>query len=541
MAVTLSLTSTPPACAEHVLVAAARAGDDRAFEELYARYQERISAFIFSKVRDHGRAEDISQEVFISALRRLRSSDQQIAFKPWIYEIAKNACIDEFRRGARTREVPLQADDDVAGGQRGLQSVTPTPPAAVENKQRLTDLQGAFGGLSDSHHKLLVMREFEGLSYEEIGNRLGMTRQMVESGLFRARRKLTDEYGELASGRRCEQVQSAIDAGPARSLRSLGIRERRRLHRHLAHCQPCRHTARLAGVDQALLQPRSVTKKIAALLPFPLWRWIWRGRRGGDAAGAGSGHHHLIAAESLQTAARVAEPASSSVTLGQAAAAAAALAIAGAGGGIVGGLTGHRHLNRQATAALAAGTAGRRPQAAAKTPATAATPSAASLAKRASLAGAGRSGRRGDLASGVIGLSRVSGAGTGRRVPSSAGTGGPATPPTTATASGTTTTTPAGGVSTATLPTAVKPSTVTGPVQSTVSTAGHIVSTAGHIASSVTHSVVSASPPRSSTPSVKSTVGGVLSAGLASSSTPSTGVTNAPTPTLKSTVSSPLP
>jgi len=370
------------------------------------------------------------------------------------------------------------------------------------------------------------MREFEGLSYEEIGNRLGMTRQMVESGLFRARRKLTGEYAELASGRRCEQVQSAIDAGPARSLRSLGIRERRRLHRHLAHCQPCRHMARLAGVDQALIQPRSVTKKIAALLPFPLWRWIWRGGGGGgrgdDAPGAGSGPHHLVAAQSLQTAARIAEPASSSVTLGQAAAAAAALAIAGAGGGLVGGLTGHHHANHHATAALAAATLGRR-----SAPARAAT-----LAGRT---GAGLSGGRGNLRSGgVTQLSQVSRAGAGRRTASPASAGGPAPAPTHAAASGRTTTIPAAGVITGSLPTPVKASTVTGSVRSTVSTAGHIVST-------VTHSVVSASPPRSPTPSVLSTVRGVLSSGSASSSTPSTGAINGPTQTLKPAVSNLLP
>ena len=52
-------------------------------------------------VRDHARAEDVTQEVFLSALRRMRDTERPIAFKPWIYEIAKNACIDQFRRGAR--------------------------------------------------------------------------------------------------------------------------------------------------------------------------------------------------------------------------------------------------------------------------------------------------------------------------------------------------------------------------------------------------------------------------------------------------------
>jgi RNA polymerase sigma factor (sigma-70 family) len=341
MALTLSLTPYTPSCSESALVAAARDGSDRAFEELYSRYRERIAGFIFSKLHDHGRAEDIAQEVFISALRRLRATDQEIAFKPWLYEIAKNACIDEFRRTRRAREVSLDADEELSGGRRGLLSVAPTPPAAAENKQQIIDLQSAFGGLSESQHELLVMREFEGLSYGAIGERTGMSRQMVESTLFRARRKLSAEYDELASGRRCEQVQAMIEDGRAISARSVGIRERRRLTRHLAHCQPCRHIARLAGVDESLVKPRSVTAKIAALLPFPVWRWPWGRGATKTAAGksaAAKGAAHASGAGSVQSAAGVAAPAASSIGIGQAAATMAALALAGAGGGIVTGL-----------------------------------------------------------------------------------------------------------------------------------------------------------------------------------------------------------
>jgi len=335
---------------EHDLVAAARDGDDLAFEALYARYQQRISAFILSRVHDHGRAEDIGQEVFISALGRLRANQQTISFKPWIYEIAKNACIDEFRRRQRNQEVSLDADQELTSGRRGLLSVAPTPPAAVESKQRLDDLQGAFGGLSENHRQLLMMREFEGLSYDEIGTRTDMSRQMVESTLFRARRKLTEEYDELASGRRCGQVQDVIQSGRAVTMRSFGIRERRQLSRHLAHCQPCRREALLAGVDQALVKPRSIAAKIAALLPLPIWRWPWRGRGAAKGSLAHAGSRHL-ASSSLQTVASTVGPSGWSVTLGQAAAAAAALAIAGAGGGFVTGLLGAKHPIRRAVSA----------------------------------------------------------------------------------------------------------------------------------------------------------------------------------------------
>src|ERR1700690_2641068 len=85
-------------CSDGELVAAVRRGSDAAFEELYSRYSHRIGVSVRGMVRDHGRAEDVTQEIFIAALRRMRQTDRPIAFKAWIYEIAKNACIDNFRR-----------------------------------------------------------------------------------------------------------------------------------------------------------------------------------------------------------------------------------------------------------------------------------------------------------------------------------------------------------------------------------------------------------------------------------------------------------
>jgi RNA polymerase sigma factor (sigma-70 family) len=267
---------------DHRLVAAVRRGDDRAFEVLYARYHRRIHAYVMGMVKDHGRAEDVTQEVFVSALRRMRETERPIAFKPWIYEIAKNACIDQFRRSRRAEEVSLEADEGLARSDYGrLVGSDPTPDAAVAAKQDLNHLCGAFGGLSDTHHEILVMREFEGMSYREIGERLGMSRPAVESTLFRARRRLTEEYDDLVSGARCQRIQSLI-AMAADSR--LGTRESRRLSRHVAHCQPCRREAMAAGLDSAILTHvplrKRAAEKVAALLPFG---WFGRGR-GGDLA-----------------------------------------------------------------------------------------------------------------------------------------------------------------------------------------------------------------------------------------------------------------
>jgi RNA polymerase sigma factor (sigma-70 family) len=235
---------------DHELVRAVRRGEDAAFEELFSRYGVRIRSYVAGILGGSDRAEDVAQEAFISALRRLRDTERPIAFKPWIYQIAKNACIDELRRTKRSLEVPLEGDVEFLDGVTDLFSRDPGPEVAMECKQQLEDLRGAFHGVSEIHHRILVLRELEGLSYHEIGLRLGMSRAVVESTLFRARRRLAEEYEELISGRRCERTRAIIDSGEASPR--LGIRERRQLTRHLAHCQPCRRHALLARSAGAL-------------------------------------------------------------------------------------------------------------------------------------------------------------------------------------------------------------------------------------------------------------------------------------------------
>ncbi len=318
---------------------AVRAGDDHAFERLYHRYHRRISAYIFGMVHDHGRAEDLTQEVFVSALRRMRQTDRPIAFKPWIYEIAKNACIDAFRRAKRAEEVSIDADGGLAPADHGkLASISPSLDATVEGKQQLDDLCGAFGGLSDAHHQILVMRELEGLSYREIGERLDMSRPSVESTLFRARRRLTEEYEDLRTGARCLRIQEIIE-GAGATAAALGLRDQRRVGSHISHCQPCRKHAVMAGLDAAALGRRSVRAKLAAFLPLPAVlrkRWFGGGGDGGsgDVAAAGAAHaaHHAPAlAQVSMAAAQYGEP--SMAGWMKATAVVTAVAIAGLGAG----------------------------------------------------------------------------------------------------------------------------------------------------------------------------------------------------------------
>ncbi len=421
MSLAPSVTQPNFLCNEHELVAAVRQGSDRAFEELYSRYRSRISSYIYGMAGDHGRAEDIAQEVFISALRRLRETERPIAFKPWIYEIAKNACIDEFRRAKRLREVPLEPDES---SEAEIESWRPGPDAAMAHKQSLSDLKGAFHGLSESHHKVIVMRELEGLSYSQIGERLGMSRPMVESTLFRARKRLSEEYDELVSGRRCDHVQLLIGGEENRSLLKLGVRERRQLARHLAHCQPCRREARMAGVDESFFKaPKTLAGKIAALLPFPWLRW--RRSNGGSEDAATS--HSWNVFQGAQTVARLGDPTGPAAGFGRAAAAAAAIAVAGIGSGVVTGAVGSRGSVSRPAATTARVSAG--------------TPAAAHIASssvRGSRGQTGHAQRTGGSTGGSgangsgsgSGASTGSGSGSGATTPSSGGGSGSASAPT---------------------------------------------------------------------------------------------------------------
>src|SRR3712207_8415978 len=92
-------------------------------------------------VNDYGRAEDITQEVFISALRRMRETERPIAFKPWIYEIAKNACIDQFRRSRRAEEVSYDADEGLGSADYGRLVTKDPAPEAARSEEHTSELQ----------------------------------------------------------------------------------------------------------------------------------------------------------------------------------------------------------------------------------------------------------------------------------------------------------------------------------------------------------------------------------------------------------------
>ena len=251
--------------ADGELVAAVRLGDDAAFGELYRRHHPAVNGFVRRLVRDHGRAEDVTQEAFVSALRRLRQTDTPIDFKPWIYEIARNGSIDLYRRGRRAQEISVDFDSGMASAEVARLPGPGGAESAVLDRERFDHLRGALDELSDTHHQIIVLRELEGLSYREIGVRMNLSAAAVESALFRARRKLEHEYTALHTGRRCRAILTAI-ARLAEGVES--ERDRRRLDRHARRCSNCRRQARALGVEPMLAR-RTVAARVAALLPVP--------------------------------------------------------------------------------------------------------------------------------------------------------------------------------------------------------------------------------------------------------------------------------
>ncbi len=262
------------------LVAATRTGSDEAFEVLFRRYQSRIEAYARGIVSDHARAEDIVQDVFVSALRSLRSSDRKIAFKPWVYEIAKNACIDHLRRARRSSEVSIDSEDFSPGDEGRLSASVTSMDAAWSAREELDTLKMAFNDLPDAQREVLVSRELEGLSYDKISSRTGLTRSAVESMLFRARRTLKDGFDDIATGERCQRMRVAM---VSLSEGNVGLRVERRLARHLSDCAACRREAIALGLDELAFgaaargRARIPISRVAAFLPLPAFlrrRWL---------------------------------------------------------------------------------------------------------------------------------------------------------------------------------------------------------------------------------------------------------------------------
>jgi RNA polymerase sigma-70 factor (ECF subfamily) len=180
------------------LVVRARDGDTAAFDKLITLYREKIYMHIFQIVRNEDDALDLTQETFIRAWRSLAGFDGTATLSSWLHRIATNAAIDLCRR----RRVRPQAEFE--SGMMKIDPASRTTPASpeipgssldrIEIKRRVEE---AFSALSPEHRAVVVLKEIEDLSYEEIARHLGCSRGTVMSRLFYARKRLQNLLRDL--------------------------------------------------------------------------------------------------------------------------------------------------------------------------------------------------------------------------------------------------------------------------------------------------------------------------------------------------------
>jgi len=164
------------------LVRAAQAGDDASFEELVRRHQLPVYRVALRMLGDARDAEDATQEALVGAWRALAGFKAESKFSTWIYRIVTNHCLTMLRM-AKPQE-PLED---------GYPDTAAEPPDRVEGLDRFRALKGAILTLTPEQRAVLVLREFEDLSYDAIGRVLELSEAAVKGRLHRARGELADK------------------------------------------------------------------------------------------------------------------------------------------------------------------------------------------------------------------------------------------------------------------------------------------------------------------------------------------------------------
>jgi RNA polymerase sigma factor (sigma-70 family) len=231
----------------------------REIDDLYRAHVGEVYRYAFAVLGNHADAEDVTQTTFLNAYRSLEQGVKPRKPSNWLLTIASNAIKQRFRQEqARPRYVEL--DDRMAH-------------AATEDEEgpSVGELLTALAKIPPQQRQAIVLREFEGRSYAEVAEILGVTTSALETLLFRARRSLAEELEQQLT---CTEAQ----LGVSKSVDGrLGRKERRRLRDHLAECPDC---ARFARLQQ---RHRSAVRGLT-LLPIPLSLAVFKGFEGSASA-----------------------------------------------------------------------------------------------------------------------------------------------------------------------------------------------------------------------------------------------------------------
>jgi len=177
------------------LVSTAISGTEGSFEELVRRYQRPISAYVYRMVGDYESALDLTQEIFIKVYGSLRRYRAEFKFSTWIYKIAHNCAVDHLRRSS-TREQSLISGTESDNFELPLESSRLTPEQESERKERRIEIEGVIRALPSNYRELIILRQSQDLTYEEIVEVTGLPLGTVKNRLFRAREMMRELFVE---------------------------------------------------------------------------------------------------------------------------------------------------------------------------------------------------------------------------------------------------------------------------------------------------------------------------------------------------------
>ena len=187
-----------------MLVERALEGDLAAFEQLVARYQNKLVGFAARMLGDHEEAEDVAQEAFVKAYRALDSFRGQAQFSTWLYRITTNLCIDRVRAKKRrpqqaySLDEPLDKEDDKGG--RELPDSTFEPSVSVEREELRRVVRSTMAEMPEKMRQVLIMCDMQGMPYEQIAQILDCPIGTVKSRLFHARADLARRMRPYMTG-----------------------------------------------------------------------------------------------------------------------------------------------------------------------------------------------------------------------------------------------------------------------------------------------------------------------------------------------------
>ena len=187
---------------EAALIRRVQAGDELAFREVVERYQTKVFSIIFGILRNRNDAEDIAQQVFSKIYFSVRNFDFRSSLLTWIYKITVNECYDYLRK-KRVRKLVYESDFSQEESQR-MEASDPAvdPAASVDTRLAHRDLAvKLLSKVSEEDRSLILLKEVEGHSVEELAQMTGMNENTIKVKLFRTRQKLLKAAQRLGQAR----------------------------------------------------------------------------------------------------------------------------------------------------------------------------------------------------------------------------------------------------------------------------------------------------------------------------------------------------